>query len=1338
MEDAYDSHPGDSSLWNDWDWNGTNDDEEGYVSDSDGDGVEDYLDSHPWDDALSDDWNDDSQDDAWEDGDDDADGWRNGSDTHPDDSNLWIDHDGDGINDTDGSVADADGDGVVDNEDTHPFNAQLWEDHNWNGVNDSVEIHWTDSDGDGWDDSYDSDIDDPSLWSDCDRDGLNSEDEEVYGTEAWNPDTDRDGLNDGEEVQYLTNPLERDSDGDGLTDYEELAAFSSMSPKPDPLDKFSISRARGTGEQFTDWQLADLTDTDLDQIPDLIELAHGLNPQDPADAAGDLDADGITNLQAYLDGVDLDFGLTRVDYDGDGMTDAQENYWSSCYPGLLSPYDAGDATQDPDGDGLLTHEELQLGLNPNDPDSSTPGAEPVFRKISVVTESYTFIDDDGNLVTESGYSFRAVLGEYWASLGYQVLHQGATTEDSPDMVAARVVYPDWRMPTTGDETSCDSDGDLIHFDSDGDGISDEWEHRHRARIGRPGMNLRDAGDREGDLEEDGVTNVWEFRLGTHPRIDDGMIDSDGDGFVNRFEVRGKSNPQDSGSLPHVNLTVLSGDGQLVPAGQTAALPVVVSASLDDGTPLPGLVVRFLDSTSGGIHWISSSSVTNHDGVASNHCTASDQTGVFTVKALWSRSATGETLSETEIGVEVQNGTGGTGGTGPGTGTPLEDPPVIFTSWRSRKLEYHGADQIVRTENVVTGYSYFKYAGQPQPAPDDDGFNGDADEDDNTDDPGDPRDDDLDAPPRNKIGADESDPDAFPVPVSEELPLVPEEHRNGGHFTGYNLRRAAHLNLNSNRWDFLPGTGQYILDWMLPYSSSAAGDLYGWRGDGHYGVQQKAAGWEWRRKIDPTLAGNIGNDQVSGLTDTFSCTQMEVRLQSNKPVLEDTTWQFLLIRTVKSSDPLFQGDPLIQTATVSLTILKGRKIASTGTLSRPLPEVKLLRRGEAQGLAVVMEPFPGETDYNILSEIRLLPIDLKIWNGQDAATEVADKTGVGAFTVSNLNDTDGDGIIDKDDNDVPGEKDLMKLYVGGYAGLTGQVKLTVKSGSVKFWEHKEKKNQPVALNANGEVFFTIPAGGMNKTIWVEATATSGAVRDIEIWEGYQPPQGALQDGTDKVKATAVWVDPGANPIITAGNAVPGDLDDATAIGTFQNLHDSKFGIFNASPGKSQFSYSIGLEFKVKPAGIGNEPGIKFDVSRQKETAFWIKDQVGWFSDPSKTTAFPAQADEPNDDNGRADEDNDPTSDLIYSLDNPFVPILQPQPPVVPERVVKRANFKEFVRIRFDGQAFQNQNGTVEGSRCSNFQNWRMRGDIGNSSGTWNLSPGGSNELQGGHVPLGAHP
>lgn len=45
-------------------------------------------------------------------------------------------------------------------------------------------------------------------------------------------------------------------------------------------------------------------DTDQDGIPDMVELAWGLNPQEPSDAAGDLDGDGFTNLEEHHSGTD--------------------------------------------------------------------------------------------------------------------------------------------------------------------------------------------------------------------------------------------------------------------------------------------------------------------------------------------------------------------------------------------------------------------------------------------------------------------------------------------------------------------------------------------------------------------------------------------------------------------------------------------------------------------------------------------------------------------------------------------------------------------------------------------------------------------------------------------------------------------------------------------------------------------------------------------------------------------------------------------------------------------------------------------------------------------------
>jgi subtilisin family serine protease len=47
-----------------------------------------------------------------------------------------------------------------------------------------------------------------------------------------------------------------------------------------------------------------LLDSDGDGMPDYWEIAHGLNPHDPGDAALDSDGDGFTNLQEYLAGTD--------------------------------------------------------------------------------------------------------------------------------------------------------------------------------------------------------------------------------------------------------------------------------------------------------------------------------------------------------------------------------------------------------------------------------------------------------------------------------------------------------------------------------------------------------------------------------------------------------------------------------------------------------------------------------------------------------------------------------------------------------------------------------------------------------------------------------------------------------------------------------------------------------------------------------------------------------------------------------------------------------------------------------------------------------------------------
>ena len=65
-----------------------------------------------------------------------------------------------------------------------------------------------------------------------------------------------------------------------------------------------ISNTSGFAASNTVTLTATFTDSDGDGMPDSWEIAHGLNPHNPADANLDPDGDGMTNLQEFLAGTD--------------------------------------------------------------------------------------------------------------------------------------------------------------------------------------------------------------------------------------------------------------------------------------------------------------------------------------------------------------------------------------------------------------------------------------------------------------------------------------------------------------------------------------------------------------------------------------------------------------------------------------------------------------------------------------------------------------------------------------------------------------------------------------------------------------------------------------------------------------------------------------------------------------------------------------------------------------------------------------------------------------------------------------------------------------------------
>lgn len=270
------------------------------------------------------------------------------------------DQDADGLNDgdevriylTDPRTPDTDGDGL---DDGYEVTA--------NGVDNLylTDPLTADTDGDGMSDKWEIDNGLNPLVADADNDpdgdGATNLEESQAGTDPANPDTDADGIPDGWEIDmgidplvddaaddpdgdtltnldeygYNTNPLKADTDDDGLTDPEEIFTYFT-----DPNDP----------------------DSDGDGMPDGWEIDHSLNPL-VDDAAGDLDGDGLSNYEEYLNGSDP----FNADTDGDGFADDWERDW-----GTMATNAADPLVVDDDG----PYDWWMYGGQPQDPQLSDP------------------------------------------------------------------------------------------------------------------------------------------------------------------------------------------------------------------------------------------------------------------------------------------------------------------------------------------------------------------------------------------------------------------------------------------------------------------------------------------------------------------------------------------------------------------------------------------------------------------------------------------------------------------------------------------------------------------------------------------------------------------------------------------------------------------------------------------------------------------------------------------------------------------------------------------------------------------------------------------------------
>ena len=562
--------------------------------DSDGDGVADGVelgvtepvpgatDLDVWQpdadpDSTTDPMDADSDDDGLDDGDEDADG-----------DGAWAASVGGtgtvGAGESDPNEADTDGDGVDDGQEVEGFGSSPVDtDTDDGGASDGLEASagtdlldpsddapLLDPDGDGLTTPEEEALGTDPLDADSDDDGLSDGAEVwVYGTDPMNPDTDDDGLDDGVELgvahgiagatdealwtpdvdpETTTDPLNPDTDGDGLDDGEEDAngdgAWAASvggtgtvgDGETDPNEADTDGDGVDDGEEVEGFGSSALdTDTDDGGAADGLEALAGADLLDPADDPGVLDPDG-DGLPSTLED-ELGTDPLDADSDGDGLGDGDE----------VNDHGTDPLNPDTDDDGLDDGDELgEHGTDPLDPDSDDDGL------------------GDGEEVHDHGTD----------PLGGDTDGDGLGDGDEVQGHGTDPLDPDSDDDGLVDGAEVHDHGtDPLDPDTDDGGVADgvEWV------AGTDPLDPADDGLVD-DADGDGLSGEEEEALGTDP-LD---ADSDDDGLDDGAEVNDHGtdplNPDSDGDGP--------GDGEEVDLHGTDPLnPDSDGDGLDDGAEI---------------------------------------------------------------------------------------------------------------------------------------------------------------------------------------------------------------------------------------------------------------------------------------------------------------------------------------------------------------------------------------------------------------------------------------------------------------------------------------------------------------------------------------------------------------------------------------------------------------------------------------------------------------------------------------------------------------------------------------------------------------------------------
>jgi hypothetical protein len=251
---------------------------------------------------------------------------------------------------------------------------------------------------------------------DEDADGLSNLDEEVFGSDMFDPDSDDDGLSDGEEIEVGASPIDADTDDDGLGDAEEVAAGTDPSRADVDQDGLDDPAELALGTDPSD------DDTDEDGVRDGDEAGYGTDPLD-ADSDNDslldgaevalgtdpLDTDSDDDLRN--DAIEISVGTDPLDpdTDDDGLDDRAESLGTTdpldpdtdndlLLDGQEALYLCDPLLPDTDFDSVSDGDEVALGSNPRRGDTDADGL-PDGEEVALGT-NLTLADTDGDCLLD--------------------------------------------------------------------------------------------------------------------------------------------------------------------------------------------------------------------------------------------------------------------------------------------------------------------------------------------------------------------------------------------------------------------------------------------------------------------------------------------------------------------------------------------------------------------------------------------------------------------------------------------------------------------------------------------------------------------------------------------------------------------------------------------------------------------------------------------------------------------------------------------------------------------------------------------------------------------------